>query len=157
MKNKKCTPGHQIRCAASKNPACKCDCDGKNHGSDRPAAQSMTKPSGRAAPSVLFMPMEGNVTGQYDGRKRTLFVGTRRLKIGDSLKLRSHSPTGFSWGYGGSGPAQTALAILLEIFGKETALSNYQSFKSDCIATLDGDKGFFLSVDDIRKWLKGRK
>jgi len=33
-----------------------------------------------------------------------------------ALRLRSdlfnHSPTGFEWGYGGSGPAQLALAIL---------------------------------------------
>ena len=26
--------------------------------------------------------------------------------------LRNHSPTGFAWGYGGSGPSQLALAIL---------------------------------------------
>lgn len=28
------------------------------------------------------------------------------------LDLFNHSPTGFEWGYGGSGPAQLALAIL---------------------------------------------
>jgi len=30
-----------------------------------------------------------------------------------SLQLRKHSPDGFEWSYGGSGPAQLALAILL--------------------------------------------
>ena len=30
-----------------------------------------------------------------------------------SCKVYNHSPTGFSWGYGGSGPSQLALAILL--------------------------------------------
>src|SRR5262245_1194599 len=30
------------------------------------------------------------------------------------LDLRSHSPTGFEWGYGGSGPAQLALALLAD-------------------------------------------
>jgi hypothetical protein len=29
----------------------------------------------------------------------------------------NHSPTGFSWGYAGSGPAQLALAILADYFG----------------------------------------
>jgi Family of unknown function (DUF6166) len=33
------------------------------------------------------------------------------------LELRSHSPTGFEWGYAGSGPAQLALAILADHFG----------------------------------------
>ena len=32
-----------------------------------------------------------------------------------SLALRSHSPPGPAWGYGGSGPAQLALAILLAL------------------------------------------
>lgn len=28
----------------------------------------------------------------------------------------NHSPTGFNWGYGGSGPAETALSILVDFF-----------------------------------------
>lgn len=31
--------------------------------------------------------------------------------------LRNHSPTGAEWGYGGSGPAQLALAILSDALG----------------------------------------
>lgn len=53
-----------------------------------------------------------------------------------SLKLRNHSPTGFAWGYGGSGPAQLALAICLELFGKDNALKMYQAFKRRYIETL---------------------
>src|SRR5467141_965015 len=30
------------------------------------------------------------------------------------LEARNHSPTGFAWGYGGSGPAQLALALLID-------------------------------------------
>lgn len=37
------------------------------------------------------------------------------------LEIRSHSPTGFEWGYGGSGPAQLALAILADHFGSAQA------------------------------------
>ena len=48
-----------------------------------------------------------------------------------------HSPTGFEWGYGGSGPAQLALALLLEATDDEKlSLLLYQSFKKDLIAKL---------------------
>lgn len=30
------------------------------------------------------------------------------------LNVRNHSPDGFNWGYGGSGPSQLALAILID-------------------------------------------
>jgi len=44
--------------------------------------------------------------------------------------LRNHSPTGFEWGYGGSGPAQTALALCAHALGDdERALRVYQQFK----------------------------
>jgi hypothetical protein len=33
------------------------------------------------------------------------------------LDVHSHSPTGFEWGYCGSGPAQLALALCLDCFG----------------------------------------
>ena len=37
-----------------------------------------------------------------------------------SQKIWNHSPTGFEWGYGGSGPAQLALALLLDYVCDET-------------------------------------
>jgi Family of unknown function (DUF6166) len=33
------------------------------------------------------------------------------------LDLFNHSPTGFGWGYGGSGPAQLAVALLADALG----------------------------------------
>jgi Family of unknown function (DUF6166) len=33
------------------------------------------------------------------------------------LEIRNHSPTGFGWGYRGSGPAQLALALLADHLG----------------------------------------
>jgi hypothetical protein len=38
-------------------------------------------------------------------------------------QIRNHSPTGFEWGYNGSGPAQLALAILADHFGPDPAPS----------------------------------
>lgn len=54
----------------------------------------------------------------------------------ESLKHKSHSPDGFAWGYGGSGPAQLALAICLELFDTETGLEVYQDFKWKYIAVI---------------------
>ena len=63
---------------------------------------------------------------------------------GDSIRrlnprfdLRQHSPTGFEWGYGGSGPAQLALALLADWSGNSRfALKHYQHFKFKVIAGL---------------------
>jgi hypothetical protein len=53
------------------------------------------------------------------------------------LELMNHSPTGFDWGYCGSGPAQLALAILAHhCDSNEEALDLYQRFKWAVIAGL---------------------
>jgi len=78
---------------------------------------------------------------------RGLYVDGKRLNLQESLKVRDHSPTGFSWGYGGSGPAQTALAILLALVSKEEALKHYQSFKWDLISRMSTDNDFTLKLD----------
>ena len=89
----------------------------------------------------------------YEGRLEAGdFVVYRNGKIfspESSQKLRNHSPDGFAWGYGGSGPAQLALAILLEETGSgELALNLYQDFKWNCIAKLPRD-GFTLTTADM--------
>jgi hypothetical protein len=55
--------------------------------------------------------------------------------------LWNNSPTDFSWGYNGSGPAQLALAILADYFGanpgaKALAQALYEPFKFTVIAVL---------------------
>ena len=45
-----------------------------------------------------------------------------------SLRICNHSPTGPDWGFGGSGPAQLALAMLLEVTDPATAGAHYQEF-----------------------------
>lgn len=79
---------------------------------------------------------------------------TRRLSPDPSLKLRNHSPTGFEWGYGGSGPSQLALAILLKVTGdKDIATAFYHQFKFDIIASLDKDN-WILTSAAIENWLE---
>ena len=66
--------------------------------------------------------------------------------------MRNHSPTGFAWGYGGSGPAQLALAILLHLADRATAERFYQAFKWECIAPMP-DTDFSMPVRAVRGWL----
>lgn len=69
------------------------------------------------------------------------------------LDLRNHSPTGFEWGYSGSGPAQLALAILADYLGDDKrALLLHQDFKSAKIAGLTDDE-WSISADEIEEWL----
>ena len=65
-----------------------------------------------------------------------VWIDDRELLPERSLRVRNHSPTGFSWGYGGSGPAQLALALLLEITTEEMAILWYQEIKRQVIAKL---------------------
>ena len=61
-----------------------------------------------------------------------------------SQAIRNHSPNGFNHGYGGSGPAQLALAVTLEVTGKP---DGYQQFKWDLIAGLPQGEDFEVSFD----------
>lgn len=63
---------------------------------------------------------------------------------------RSHSPTGFAWGYGGSGPAELAHAIVKDITGDPNPHpAVYQQFKFDVIAGLP-DAGWRLTETEVR-------
>ena len=64
--------------------------------------------------------------------------------------LRRHSPEGFAWGYGGSGPAQLALALTADALADaDRALRIYQHFKFRVVAGLDGDLDWTLTVDQV--------
>ena len=74
-------------------------------------------------------------TGRRQGVAAIVTVDGRRLN--PRFDLRNHSPTGFEWGYPGSGPAQLALAILADHLGNdEHALNFYQRFKWAVVAGL---------------------
>ena len=68
--------------------------------------------------------------------------------------IKNHSPTGFCWGYGGSGPAQLALALLCDATGDvKLAERYYMRFKDLVIAALNMDADFRLSAIEIDEWL----
>jgi hypothetical protein len=63
-----------------------------------------------------------------------------------------HSPTGFEWGYGGSGPADLALNILARYVDTATAHQFHQSFKADFVSAMPREGGI-ISGARIREWL----
>jgi hypothetical protein len=66
--------------------------------------------------------------------------------------LRNHSPDGFNWGYGGSGPAQLALAIVAAVLGDDAlALELYQSYKHHLIAGISVDN-WRLPASEVLAW-----
>lgn len=76
---------------------------------------------------------------RYEGRREghAVLVTVNGRPLNPRLDLWNHSPTGFEWGYGGSGPAQLALALLADCLGDdEEAVSQHQDFKSLCVAQL---------------------
>jgi Family of unknown function (DUF6166) len=62
------------------------------------------------------------------------------LRLALFLEVRAHSPDGFEWGYGGSGPAQLALALACDVLGDvQRALRVYQRLKWRLIAGIEAD------------------
>lgn len=63
-----------------------------------------------------------------------------------------HSPDGFQWGGGGSGPSEAARCILLDCCSAGDAEAFYQRFKIEFIATA----GRLLSIPEaaIHEWLE---
>jgi len=79
--------------------------------------------------------------GPLNGKRRRLPLHT---------KIFNHSPTGFEWGYGGSGPAQLALAILADATGdEELAARHHQQYKWDVISRLDTAKPWTIAKEDV--------
>lgn len=83
-------------------------------------------------------PKEGPPSDYLGWRERGIaHAGTRDHLLNPRFDLANKSPTGFDWGYGGSGPAQLALAILAYHTGdEEFTLQYYQSFKGRVVSTL---------------------
>src|SRR6202022_2416313 len=66
------------------------------------------------------------------------------------LDLFNHSPTGFSWGYGGSGPAQLALALLADALGDDDrAVRLHQEFKFKVVAAWPEGERWGITTEQI--------
>lgn len=82
----------------------------------------------------------------------TVHDGDRQYPLSLRLDLINHSSTGFQWGYGGSGPAQTALAILADALGDDArALRLHQRFKDAKVACIQHHR-WTLDQAEIIAW-----
>ena len=91
-----------------------------------------------------------------EGRSNVMIYEAGKLArpLPARLEVVNHSPTGFEWGYNGSGPAQLALAILCDHLGNpKLALKFYQEFKQQIIATIPTDY-FIITDSQVNDWLK---
>jgi hypothetical protein len=81
-----------------------------------------------------------------DGIGRTVRVS------GIARKYVVHSPDGFEWGYGGSGPADLALNILARFLPAADAWDLHHAFKREFVATLPRQGGVILAKS-VRQWI----
>jgi hypothetical protein len=97
--------------------------------------------------TYIGIPHRESVTGQpvvtvYDGQK------SEPLPL--RLDLFNHSPTGFSWGYGGSGPGQLALALLADALGDDDlAVRLHQAFKFRVVACWPEGERWWVTAQQI--------
>lgn len=103
---------------------------------------------------------QGGTKKRYLGCKTTketivlVHHGALVYPLNPRFDLRRHSPAGFNWGYGGSGPAQLALAILCDNLADDgKAMELYQQFKFSIIGGLKGP-AFVVTEEMIDEFLR---
>jgi len=89
---------------------------------------------------------------------QSCYVTVRLPRHKRQYKLKHHvlhSPDGFNWGYGGSGPAELARCMLIDFFegNERKADIYYQDFKWKFIAPIQKDS-FVITSFQIEVWLK---
>jgi hypothetical protein len=95
----------------------------------------LTSDFGEVKHRRVMIQYEGKRT--QDGCKVTRTEGTQMQPLPLRLDIWNHSPTGFEWGYGGSGPAQLSLALLVDaLHDEEMAARLHQDFKWEVISRL---------------------
>jgi len=97
-------------------------------------------------PGMELVKLEG------DYKTREVRLNGNILSPERSLKVRNHSPDGFSWGYSGSGCSQLALAILLECMSEKESVKHYQNLKANVIQWLP--ESDFTTVIDVLEKIK---
>lgn len=84
--------------------------------------------------------------GRREGHVADVMVDGNHLN--PRLDLWNHSPTGFEWGYAGSGPAQLALALLADhLQDDEEAVRLHQDFKRAVVAGLSYRSWTLTSIE----------
>jgi hypothetical protein len=97
-----------------------------------------------------------------DGADRVPDIHLRRIpgaedQVGGALvdipqRFVYHSPTGFEWGYGGSGPSDLALNVLGLFLPPSEAWRLHHDYKRDVIARMPHEGGT-IEAADVRAWI----
>lgn len=174
-----CSKGWGARCPASKGPRCKCRCGGYNHGNPKarpdhdagdetmeltPSKKLYYGPDetpARLTPEEILQRDERTIrferyreTPDSNFEKARVILVTPGVFLGEMPMPRwlvHHSPTGFEFGYGGSGPADLALNILALVVSPKEAMHLHQQFKWDHIANKKA--GDTLTLATVREWI----
>lgn len=99
----------------------------------------------------------------------------RIQEVGRLTHVSYHSPTGFAWGYAGSGPSELARCIFLDLFGSDYVLVSgrpndwtiepadgrfgsvdvigYQDFKFAFVAGWSQSQGWECFEAEIKSWI----
>jgi Family of unknown function (DUF6166) len=102
--------------------------------------------------TYIGIPHRESVTGQP---VVTVCDGQKCQPLPFRLDLFNHSPTGFSWGYGGSGPAQLALALLADALADDDrAVRLHQEFKFKVVACWPEGERWWITAEQIMAVVK---
>ncbi len=100
-------------------------------------------------------PEQVRYEGHHDAVRDVCYIevfkpGKSPYPMQERQDIVNHSPTGIAWGYGGSGPAQAAFAILMDYLGDEaSARVLYQDFKFRVIAAFPTNSEWTLTGREI--------
>lgn len=110
--------------------------DGGNFWIERMAAETITGPNNQTA--MLKHTASG-------------------IKSNVPRKIYKHSPTGYNFGYGGSGPADFALNVCLMMVHADDAYRHYQDFKFAFVAVGDSNaERLEIPRADAEQWFRER-
>jgi hypothetical protein len=92
--------------------------------------------------------------GQRDADGHAIVTVRQQGRVRPLRHFVLHSPTGFDWGYAGSGPADLARSLLAHHLKRGVAPPPrvYQAFKFAVVTSLPRD-GWTLTTDDIEQAL----
>lgn len=90
-------------------------------------------------------------TSDYQGLNLVAHHATRLNPRYDQV---NHSPSGYAWGYGGSGPAQLAFALIADAVDVETARECYQDFKFLAIGNLPMEQDWAMTDEIVRTFVR---
>lgn len=102
----------------------------------------------------------GRRDGRGDAIVEVLDGNGGRIPLPLRLDLVNHSPTGFEWGFGGSGPAQLALALLADALqghapptlkADDVAERLHHDFKHSIIARLAQSEAWSITESRVRE------